>query len=1039
MTVGLVLVGVSCEVARADAVESRLLLEPDRPVHRVLTAEQLVLGVDAAVGDFVRIVVEQQEVDLVLALAGPGGKVLAERDSPTGAAGEEELSWVAERGGLHLLTLRRADVEAPAGALEARLAARRPATAEDRRFARAEALAYEALLLSIGGDPQAHDEALTGFQRAADLWCELGVEAQARRGATVLYQLAGRHHLQRPEVAEGLLGVALDLWRWLGDRVEEAKTLNRLGMVQRSLGDHLRALATWQHALELRRQAGDFEGEARTLTNLGAQWNSFGEAQRALDAHHQALAIWDRLGGDRRDRAATFNSLGLVYRNLGDYPAARRYYERALKLVRRHENRQREATTLNNLAWTHHLAGELRLARQRYNRALKLSHELDDSSLAAVHAGLGRLLLETGKSAAARRHLEAAVMLQRKRSNPNPRGLAAALQSLGDLERHQGRLDLAHEALAEGLEIAESIGDRQTTAALKIRLARLEGGRGHLDRALALGREALGLVEELRGVVIRPDLRAAFTASRRAYYETHLDLLYAAHRAAPAAGYAAEAFETAERAHARSLLETLAETDVDLRYGVDPALLEKEARLERQLNVADQRLQQLLSRGAPPETTAALENRIAAWIEELRDLEAELKRRHPFVGSLVRPQPLTLRQLQEGELREGELLLELVLGDERSSLWAVSRDRIDFVPLPPRRQLESMARGLVAALAARGRGSSGSKRAAADRRALGLARQLSETLLGPVAAQLGDNRLIIVPDGALHYVPFAALPVPGSGLPAKGAKWFPVPLVARHELSLQPSVSTIALLRDIWRRRPAPSPALAVWADPVLSAYDARLPRLEGARKERKARADITGEIRSSELRAGLTRLYHAAEEAAAIGALRSGSRAFVGLAAQRETLRDAQRYGVLHFATHSVIDPEHPELSRLALSMFDAEGEPSDGFLRLHDIYELELNADLVVLSACSTALGKEVRGEGLVSLTRGFLHAGARRVVASQWDVEDRATARLMEVFYRGYLEEGLRPAEALRRAQLELAAESATAAPFFWAGFLLQGEWR
>lgn len=150
-------------------------------------------------------------------------------------------------------------------------------------------------------------------------------------------------------------------------------------------------------------------------------------------------------------------------------------------------------------------------------------------------------------------------------------------------------------------------------------------------------------------------------------------------------------------------------------------------------------------------------------------------------------------------------------------------------------------------------------------------------------------------------------------------------------------------------------------------------------------------------------------------------------------------RYRVLHFATHGLLNSQHPELSGIVLSLVDERGRPQDGFLRLHEIYNLKLGADLVVLSACQTALGKEIKGEGLVGLTRGFMYAGAPRVVSSLWNVDDRATAELMKRFYEAMFIQGMPPAAALRAAQTSLRREKGWAAPYYWAGFTLQGEWR
>jgi CHAT domain-containing protein len=153
----------------------------------------------------------------------------------------------------------------------------------------------------------------------------------------------------------------------------------------------------------------------------------------------------------------------------------------------------------------------------------------------------------------------------------------------------------------------------------------------------------------------------------------------------------------------------------------------------------------------------------------------------------------------------------------------------------------------------------------------------------------------------------------------------------------------------------------------------------------------------------------------------------------------DLSQYRYLHFATHGFLDSQHPELSGILLSMFDEKGNPQDGFLRAHEVFNLKLPAELVVLSACQTGLGKEVKGEGLVSLTRGLMYAGSPRVVVSLWSVSDVGTAELMTRFYKEILKDGLRPAQALQAAQISMLKEKRFASPFYWAAFTLQGEWR
>jgi CHAT domain-containing protein len=196
-------------------------------------------------------------------------------------------------------------------------------------------------------------------------------------------------------------------------------------------------------------------------------------------------------------------------------------------------------------------------------------------------------------------------------------------------------------------------------------------------------------------------------------------------------------------------------------------------------------------------------------------------------------------------------------------------------------------------------------------------------------------------------------------------------------------------------------------------------------------------------VRAGFARLPFSREEASAIASLANPQTRFVAtdFRASRATVLGGALAGhrIVHLATHGIVDNQRPALSGLLLSLFDERGAPRNGFLRLHDIYNMRLDADLVVLSACQTALGKEIQGEGLIGLTRAFMYAGASGVIATLWQVSDAATAELMKRFYRGLLKEGLTPAAALRAAQRDMSHDARWSAPYYWAGFVLQGDWQ
>ncbi len=366
---------------------------------------------------------------------------------------------------------------------------------------------------------------------------------------------------------------------------------------------------------------------------------------------------------------------------------------------------------------------------------------------------------------------------------------------------------------------------------------------------------------------------------------------------------------------------------------------------------------------------------------------------------------LKLREIQES-LDSGTLILSYWLGDERSFLWVVGRDSIASRQLAPRQEIESAATRAYLALSESNRRGSQASAALA-------ARNLSRLLLGPVDEEtLGQKRLVIVPDGALSDVPFAALPDP-----AEAGR----PLLDRHEIVSLASASERRALQT--KSRPAPQHLIAVIADPVFGG---------GPGQEERSEPDRARSVASLDL-SRLPSLPSSRLEAERILNLAPGNSLRVtGFSANRDFLMSGglSDFRYLHFATHGITDTQHPERSGLVLSLVDREGRRQDGLLRPSDIRNLRLSADLVVLSSCRT---------GQASLVRSFRDAGASRVIASLWNVDDQATAELMSRFYEALLRRNLPPAAALREAQQSMLESSRWAAPYYWAAFVLQGEWK
>lgn len=879
--------------------------------------------------------------------------------------------------------------------------------------------------------------------------------------------------------------LALALSRAAGERRGEAQALNNIGEVYYWLGELQQSLERFRNALPLWEDAKDRRGLAQTHASIGFIYSDLGQAQHAFNAYNRALTLWQSVD-DKLGQAVTLTAIGRLYSRLGEGQESLNFFDRAMQFMHPIGNPIEEARLLNGMAYTYSGLGEKRLAINYYEKALALyqstkyqgikntlydigsthlslgdyekalDYFLRDLSLSKATAdrreqsyalqGLGMVYDSWGKKEKALTHYLGALSFYR--AEKDLRGEADTLNLIGQLQEGQGQRREALGQYLKALSLSRQAEYPYGEATTLYNLARWERRHGDLSAARARTEEAVTVVESLREKVASQDLRASYFASVRQLYELHIDLLMELHRQRPNEGYDAAAFEASERARARSLLETLAAARVGLRERAAPELLQREVNLRDQLRQKTQRRMQLTEEGRSDAEAAALAKEIEELTAQYHEVSAQMRAAGAEYTARSQPQPLGLREIQRRDLDDETLLLEFSLGEERSHLWLVSKDSLRAYELPPRSEIEEAAsrvRNLLVAPAQvqdEGFEERHTRLKEAEAAYWREATALSEMLLAPAAANLGTKRLLIVADGALQYIPFSALPVPDRG-------GEPTPLLVEHEVTSQPSASALATLRDVEAKRRPTDKAVAVFADPVFEADDSRLARGEDSFYQ-VAQAQTRGaESRRISRDMGfkwdggsIPRLLASRAEAEAIMSVTVGGENLkaVGFDADKATATSPElgQYRIIHFATHGVPDGEHPELSGLLLSRFDSAGRPKEGLLRLDDIYNLKLPTDLVVLSACNTGLGKDIKGEGLVGLVRGFMYAGSTRVVASLWKVNDDATAELMTHFYRQMLEEQKSPAAALRGAQIAVWRQRRWHAPYYWAAFVLQGEY-
>jgi CHAT domain-containing protein/Tfp pilus assembly protein PilF len=1010
------------ERSAAPSAQEGVSLEPAKPLERELSDSQShSYKIKMISGQYLHIVVEQRGIDVAVALFAPDGKKISEADSEHSIERSETLSAIAEAPGAYLIEVRSSVKPARTGRYGIKVKELRVATAGDKYRIAGESVFREAERLQHGTleakrkSIEKYNEALGLFQKAD----YRNGAAQTLNNIGEVYWYLGETHMALEKFNE-----SLPIFRAVGVRRGEGVSLNNIGVIYQFLGELHKAMENLNEALLIIREIGDRVEEAFTLGNIATVYHSLGESQKALEKYNEALLI-SRATGDRRAEAVMLINTGAVYQSLRETQKALEKYNEGLPIFRALGDRIGEARTLDLIGVVYRSLGETEKALEKFNEALPISRE------------------------AGNRILEAITLI----------GFGEVYQSLGETQK-------ALEKFNEALPLMRESGYYEAEADPLLRIARVEQKRGNLTHARQAIEQAVGRIESLRANIIGQEFRASYFASRREYFESYIDILMEQHRKNPAAAVDAVALAVSERARARSLLDLLKEARADIRQGVDNSLLERERLLRQRLNAKAARQISLLNRKHTPEQADAAAKEIASVIAEFQEVRSQIRSSSPKYAALTQPQPLNLTEIQQQVLDPDTLLLEYSLGDNASYLFVVSQTSITSHRLPKRAEIEAATRRVRELLTAPQPQSDDTEAKyqarikEAGESYWSKAAVLSRMLLGPVASRLGKKRLVIVADGALQYIPFAALPAPSHGNEeGQNSEAEPQPLIVEHEIVSLPSASTLATLRRETAGRKPAEKSLAVLADPVFNDDDTRVRRnlgRAGAKEKTRPAGSDDIDIASSQMdRSGqetgvigaegaFGRLLSTRREAAAISALfpeRERMQALDFEASRTTALRpELSEYRIVHFATHGLLNSIHPELSGIVLSLVDKEGRRQDGFFRLQDIYNLKLPAELVVLSACQTGLGKEIKGEGLIGLARGFMYAGAPRIVASLWKVDDRATSELMKRFYQGMLgPEALRPAGALRQAQLSIWKEKQWREPYYWAAFVLQGEWK
>ncbi len=836
---------------------------------------------------------------------------------------------------------------------------------------------------------------------------------------------------------------ALSLFTDIGDRTGQALALLNIGYSYSDSGNPPVAFDYYKRSLAIWQSVEDGRGIALAQTALGGAYSTMGEEQLALNLHKQAVEQF-RAIGNKQGEVMALNGVGTVYQDLNQYQEAFDKYLEALRIDESIGNRG--ALNKYALGKMLYLQGQIEPALAYYREALSVSRDVKDKTTEG-HAlkGLGTIYFARGDTKTAIEYFDEARQLYK--TSGNRRSEAFVLNDIGHIYDGAGDVMKALAIYAEALPIMQQISDRRGEALTLFNTAKAEFGRGNSSVALELIEKSIAISESLRTKIQNSKLRTSFFASVYQQYQLYINVLMYLHTQQPDKGFNTRALVASERARARSLLDSLLEERLAPGKGVTNELFQKEQQLLQTLEQKVEHQTKILS-GQPTEQEAGeIAREIRNLTIDFDDVRSKLREQSPRLATLTQPDQLRAEDIRSVVRDNDTALLEFTLGNERSYLWVVKTNSVVSYELPPRATIEALARKVYRLLTARQAMAGESvpdetKLKESDAEYWTQAKALSTMVLGPAADKLNSNRLLIVSDGFLRYIPFEALPKPDQSSASLD------PLFLDHEIVGLPSALILAALRSDKSSAEAPTKMIAVIADPVFEKDD---PRVSLARKETGSATENGDEayLASSmrdfdegEGKSVIRRLPSTVREVQAIVATTSRDETMVasGFAAAKDRIAgdELKDYRIIHFATHGLLNNESPELSGIVLSLVDDHGEKQPGFLRLNDIYGMTLSADLVVLSACRTGLGRNIQGEGMVGLTSGFMYAGAKSVIASLWKVDDDATAELMGHFYTALFKDGLTPAAALNAAKREMWKQPRWRAPFYWAAFTLQGEY-
>jgi CHAT domain-containing protein/Flp pilus assembly protein TadD len=902
---------------------------------------------------------------------------------------------------------------------------------------------------ALGDDEQA----LKHYNEALSLGRELNNKELIAQTLNFLAKLHSSHGETKKSIE--LNKESLNIWESLNETEETVKISQDVATSYYSLAEVKDALSFYEKALALAEKDNDKISQAKLLSTMGIVYDEIGDNSHALNYYKEALNKWRSLRSPNKESIASeteiLTNIGKIYHKQGEIRQALNFLEEALELAKENKDNLAFAQILNNLGNVYRDSGEGRKAIEFYSDALMLHKQNNDLVSTSVTATeVGKTHLELGDGDKAVGFLTEAYKLNQRAGGNREVELKIFYHIALALEFNYEEAKAAA-AYKQGITVAKELKDKISEAQFNYRLALLEKRRSNIKESQIRIESALELIKTFPSKTVNRELANNYLSKATDYFELYIDILMQANKLNPNEGNDVVALKVSEEERAYTLLDLMTSTQLDLSQTAED-LVSKEKNLKQLISDKTAKLikSNVAERGNEITETEA---ELKALLTQLKDLQVEIKEKNPHYGNFSQPKSLDLKKVQEQILDPETIFLSYSLGENQSYMWLVSQTEIKSFYLPKRSEIESLAkylRELVTAqnLIAKGESIGGRQMTLelAQNEYPKVASELSKILLQPVAEKLDKKRLVIISDGALQYIPFNALPDP------KKTDTYQA-LLIDHEIVSLPSIATIAVLREENISTNQNSKGVMFVGDPVLSNLDNRVRNKTSSKNLPK---NILNDLEETNLlvtksakeiglpltNQGLPRLNIADEEIKLVSEFlpKEEIKQMFSFNASLSSLnKETSPYRLVHFSTYGLVNSIHPELSGLVLSSRDEQGNLQDGFLQTHKIFNLKLKTELVTLSNCDSSVNKNSQEEGLTGLTRSFIYAGAKRVVANLWNTTDLSNRELIKKFYQKTLKENLSPSQALRAAQIEIMQDEKYKNPFYWAGFQLQGEWK